>query len=180
MADKELKSQGKASLYIHLTENGDTFCLPSNALVGYWIDALELKQKLMELDKQDGQLFVSSDNMNDEQSEATGIIFDLIDSFSLDVHAVDPHPAVRGYKRSYISYINSAINVSEIDIEGTEELLSEARALLENCDKEDSDYPEVLSECQSLEKQLEFARYAHKRLLDLELDICTEIKTAIQ
>ena len=170
------------TLYVHICHDGQVYLLPGDTLTGVWGDFSRLKAELTLLKEKEGSLLFSIDEIphDEEPNESVNLIISLIDSFELDSFPVDPHPATNGFYRSYIPYIHQAIEVSEIDIEGTEARIADVKQVLADSPEGTGERRELEQELSTLDQQLVFAKYAHKKLLDLELDICTETEGEVQ
>ncbi|RMG43454.1 MAG: hypothetical protein D6719_03755 [Candidatus Dadabacteria bacterium] len=174
--EKSDKSNETAEvLYLHLPEDGVVYIIGSEDNTGVWVDIDDVKGELEKLSKKRGTLLFSTDFIDDNEDNPVRRKFlELLESFDLEVQEVTPHPATNGYYKNFIPYIQDAIAVAELDVEGTEQMLESARLLLEGSDPESDEYSEIEHDVNALEVQLEEARYALKRLLEVDLELCRE------
>ena len=77
-------------------------------------------------------------------------------------------------------HIYRAIEVAALDVEGTQAMLTEAEAALAEAEVGSSDHSELLAGRDRLIRQLKEAKTAQQKLLDLQLEICTEMEGVLQ
>ena len=162
------------TLYVHICNDGSVYLLPGDTLRGVWADTSRLKAELVRLQDIEGRLLLSFEEAEADPSSHAEAVCELIDGYELDCEPVDPHPATNGYYKSFVRYVYEAIEVAEMDITGTEDMIKVAEDALIEFDSGTKNHREISTDISRLEKQLEGARNALQRLLDLELEICTE------
>lgn len=162
-------------LYVHIFSDGRLYLLPMDEEEeGHWSDIQSLRDEIEVASSEGGVLLLSQDD-SDEVTPLAEQVLEFIGAVNIDVFQVDPHPAVHGYYRSYAPYLEDAIEVAELDLEGTVGLLKQLDEEESLIDQEDlSGKLEIAQERVRLSEQLAEAKRALSKLKALHFEFCVD------
>lgn len=165
---------GTYSIYVHIYSDGEVFLHPQSSPCGIVCDIDRLKSELQRVSESGGELLYSIDDPDSTFQQTIGELSELILSYDVAAELIDPHPEVYGYRESYLPYLNDAVEVAALDIQGLEHYLDHARAALRGVPEFSELYKERSELCQILSERLARARDAYKKLSQLQFELASE------
>lgn len=165
---------GTYSIYVHIYSDGEIFLHPQDSPCGIVCDLSRLKHELERVSDSGGELLYSIDDPDMSHQQTVSELSELILSYDVSTELIDPHPEVYGYRESYLPYLNDAVEVAALDIQGLEHYLELARTALRGVPEHSALYKERSELCKILSERLARARDAYKKLSQLQFDLASE------
>jgi hypothetical protein len=163
------------SLYVHVYSCGKVYLFPSNRKHGFKSDTEALQKEIRYAEQMDGIILYSlEDNADLESSGVVSSVLFYVDHARIPTQLVDAHPEVNGYSRSFAPYLNEALEVAEIDVEGLRGQLRDARRILRNFTRGTMEFQRQRRECGVLHERLKIAKRCLERLSALYFELCVK------
>jgi hypothetical protein len=172
---KDQFSKYHSFIYLHVYANGDLYVLTSSGVDGCINQYAVVAELIEESHKSGAVLLYSLEDTDDSFTEnANSIVTLLEEGLIMGGCRVAPHPRTYGYDRSYIPYLNLALETAIADAQLLEVELSKIVQTL-SCENPGHPSRAVLDARRvTFEQRLELARESLKKILDLHFDLCLE------
>ena len=161
-----------SSLYLHIFKDASIYLILPTEKHGAISTVVTFLNELRQLEKRQGILLYSIDPLASLDTTSVQELLALISKFRVETQQVDPHPEVYGYDRSFKPYLNETLEVAQIDVEGLQQYLADARNALRRLRRGTLEHQRQKKLVQLIKDRLEQAQRFFSKISLLYRELC--------
>ncbi len=168
------------SIYVHLYADGGIYLLPLDFDRGFQSDAAMLKIELERAANTGAVLYYSVEELEELPDSHSDYNLDLLVNSGLDTQMVHPRPEVYHFYKSFVPYLNDAVEVAVHDVYGLLSEINKAEEQLDEYELGSLEFDRQLIYTDNLRNDYKVSLHCLKKLLSVHKELCVEVEESLR